>query len=117
MPTYEYDCSRCGGFDALRSIARRNDPAACPACGADAQRVIGSAPQLSRVAPATRLAIETNERAANAPRSSRDPSPGYQRLKHPAGCGCCTSGIRSATVRSPSGAKSFPAKRPWMISH
>jgi putative FmdB family regulatory protein len=117
MPTYEYDCRQCGGFDALRSIARRNDPAVCPGCGTASARVLVSAPHLARLDAATRTALTTNERAAHAPRSSRDGAAGYQRLKHPAGCGCCATGIRSATVRAPSGAKSFPGKRPWMISH
>ncbi len=52
------------------------------------------------------------------PKSSRDLAGGYGRLRHPSGCGCCSGGgIRSATVRAASGAKAFPTKRPWMISH
>lgn len=117
MPTYDYECPDCGGFDAFRSLARRNEPAECPACGARAPRVLVSAPRLSAIATGTRRAIEANERAAHEPRSSRDLAGGYGRLRHPAGCGCCSTGIRSATVRSPSGAKAFPTKRPWMISH
>jgi hypothetical protein len=34
-----------------------------------------------------------------------------------AGCGCCSTGKRGATVTGASGNKAFPAKRPWMISH
>ncbi|WP_412179895.1 FmdB family zinc ribbon protein, partial [Variovorax paradoxus] len=30
MPTYDYDCARCGGFEALRPSALRDEPAACP---------------------------------------------------------------------------------------
>ena len=114
MPTYDYDCARCGGFDAFRPLAARNEPAPCPHCGADSARVFASAPRLALMAGATRRAIETNERAAHAPRSSKD----YARLRHPAGCGCC-SGARAsgATLKAPDGAKSFPSKRPWMISH
>jgi hypothetical protein len=41
----------------------------------------------------------------------------YGRLKHPAGCGCCSTSKKATTVRAPDGAKSFPSKRPWMISH
>ena len=106
MPTYDYECPDCGGFDAFRSLARRNEPAECPACGARAPRVLMSAPRLSAIATGTRRAIEANERAAHEPRASRDLAGGYGRLR-----------IRSATVRSPSGAKAFPTKRPWMISH
>jgi putative FmdB family regulatory protein len=122
MPTYTYDCPDCGDFDAFRSIARRHEPAVCPACGASTSRLLPSAPRLASLAGGQRRAIELNERAAHAPRSSRDPEPGYARLKHPSGCGCCgrasgSTGIRSATVRSATGEKAFPTKRPWMISH
>ena len=57
--------------------------------------------------------MDVNERAKHEPRSSRD----YQRLKHPAGCGCCSGTRPKATVTAPNGAKAFPSKRPWMISH
>lgn len=117
MPTYDYACPECGGFDALRTLAQRNEPLSCPDCGAASQRVFVSAPRLACLSGDTRRAIETNERAAHAPRSSKDVG-GYPRLRHPAGCGCCSSAThRAATVTSPSGAKGFPSKRPWMISH
>ncbi|AVT01181.1 FmdB family transcriptional regulator, partial [Paracidovorax avenae] len=67
-----------------------------------------------------RRAHDTNERARHAPRSSRDTEAGsYGRLRHPAGCGCCSGGgaKRGTTVTAPNGAKAFPSKRPWMISH
>jgi len=41
----------------------------------------------------------------------------YARLKHPAGCGCCSTARRSATLVGANGNKAFPTKRPWMISH
>ncbi len=113
MPTYDYRCGDCGGFDALRSVAQRDLPLACPDCGAAAERVLSSAPRLALMADGTRRAIATNERAAHEPKRSGD----YQRLKHPSGCGCCSGARRSATVTAPNGAKSFPSKRPWMISH
>ncbi len=114
MPTYDYDCSACGGFDAFRTLSQRNDPAACPDCGAASPRVFASAPRLALMENGTRRAIETNERAQHEPKRSSD----YTRLRHPSGCGCCsTSGKRSATMRAPNGNKAFPSKRPWMISH
>lgn len=116
MPTYDYDCGRCGGFDAFRSLADRNEPAACPDCGAGSPRVFISAPRLALLPGATRSAIEINERASHQPLSSSN----YARLKHPSGCGCCNTGVgarRGATVQAPNGAKVFPSKRPWMISH
>jgi len=117
MPTYDYACGGCGGFDTIRSIASRDEPAACPACGAASPRVMSAAPQLAILDAGTRGAHEANERAQHAPRSSRDGS--YGRMKHPSGCGCCSGGStrRGGTVTAPNGAKAFPAKRPWMISH
>lgn len=118
MPTYDYACPDCGGFDAFRSLAMRNDPAQCPDCGTASPRVFVSAPRLSCVSEYTRLAMDTNERARHEPRSSRDVDGGsYGRLRHPAGCGCCSTSKKATTVRAPDGAKSFPSKRPWMISH
>lgn len=115
MPTYDYDCTRCGGFEALRPLADRNETTACPDCGAGAPRVWVSAPRLALLIGSTRSAIEINERASHEPKSSRD----FARLMHPAGCGCCQAGSmrRGATLQAANGAKAFPSKRPWMISH
>jgi putative FmdB family regulatory protein len=121
MPTYEYACPDCGGFDAFRSMAERNEPATCPECTTLSPRVFVTAPRLACVGSNTRRAIETNERSAHAPISSKDLGHGagsYSRMRHPAGCGCCSSATkRATTVTAPNGAKSFPSKRPWMISH
>ncbi len=122
MPTYDYACPDCGNFDALRSVALRNEPCACPDCGTAAARVFAHAPHLACVSPEQRRAHDTNERAQHAPRSSsRDGDAGsYGRLRHPSGCGCCSGGgasKRGGTVTAPNGAKTFPSKRPWMISH
>lgn len=114
MPTYDYACSQCGGFDAFRTLAARNEAATCPECGGASPRVFVSAPRLGLMEGSTRRALETNERARHEPKRSGD----YARLKHPAGCGCCsTSNKRGATVTAPNGNKAFPGKRPWMISH
>ncbi len=116
MPTYDYDCPACGGFDAFRTLAARNEPAICPDCAHESPRVFVSAPRLTLLAGDTRRALEINERASNEPRSSRD----YARFKHPSGCGCCSatdSSRRGATLRAANGDKTFPGKRPWMISH
>ena len=121
MPTYDYQCAAgCGSFDAIRTLALRNDPAACPACAAASPRVFIGAPRLACATAEQRLAHSTNERAQHAPRSSRDVEKGsYARMRHPAGCGCCSAGSskRGATVTAPNGAKAFPSRRPWMISH
>ena len=114
MPTYDYDCPQCGGFEAFRSLSARNEAAACPACSAASARVFVSAPRLALMEGSTRSAMDVNERARHEPKRSGD----YARLKHPAGCGCCsTSSRRGATVTAANGNKAFPSKRPWMISH
>jgi putative FmdB family regulatory protein len=114
MPTYDYACRDHGGFDAFRALSARDEPAACPDCGAASPRVFASAPRLGLLDGVTRTAMDVNERARHEPKRSGD----YQRLKHPSGCGCCSAtGSRGATVRAANGAKAFPSKRPWMISH
>jgi putative FmdB family regulatory protein len=113
MPTYDYACADCGGFDAIRPVAQRDEPAACPDCSAASPRVFVTAPRLALMEGATRSAMAINERARHEPKSSRE----YARLKHPAGCGCCSTGKRGATLTGANGNKAFPSKRPWMISH
>ncbi|KRB67969.1 FmdB family zinc ribbon protein [Noviherbaspirillum sp. Root189] len=116
MPTYDYHCNQCGPFDALRSLVQRNEPCACPVCGKGSERTLLSAPRLSAMASGARAAHETNERSAHAPLQSKDHA-GHGARRHPAGCGCCSPGKRGATVIAGNGAKAFPTKRPWMISH
>ncbi|RRS03451.1 zinc ribbon domain-containing protein [Aquabacterium soli] len=116
MPTYDYACTDCGGFDAFRSLAQRNDPAVCPDCGGESPRVFVSAPRLAFLNSNTRNAMDRNEKASHEPMMSKDVG-SYGRMKHPSGCGCCSTGKKGATVTAPNGAKAFPSKRPWMISH
>ena len=113
MPTFDYSCRDCGGFEALRSMADRNQPAACPACGTPSPRVLAAGPQLALLDGGTRSAMATNERARHEPKSAG----AYPRLRHPAGCGCCSTARRGATLQAPNGDKAFPGRRPWMISH
>jgi len=113
MPTYDYQCNDCGGFEARRNVSERDDTICCPDCSAFSVRVMSAAPRLALMSDGTRRAIATNERAANEPKHSSD----YLRLKHPAGCGCCSTSKRGATVTGTNGNKAFPSKRPWMISH
>lgn len=114
MPTYEYQCDTCGPFDAVRSIARRNEDCDCPGCGTASPRVILTAPSMWSMSATNRAAHATNERSAHAPKTSAEYSATH---KHGPGCGCCGGGKSKATVTAPNGAKTFPTKRPWMISH
>jgi putative FmdB family regulatory protein len=95
MPTYEYGCRSCGPFDALRAMAERDAPCACPACGAPSERVLFTPAALSRLPADVKAAHAVNERSAHSPR-----------------CGCSAhSGKRDSAPRS------FAGRRPWMISH
>jgi len=115
MPTYDYACGTCGGFDALQSIAQRDEPVACPECSSASPRVFVAAPRLALMESGTRTAMATNERSRHEPMRSGEY---LASRKHPAGCGCCSSSVkRSATVTDARGNKAFPSKRPWMISH
>ncbi|MDT7953366.1 MAG: zinc ribbon domain-containing protein [Acetobacteraceae bacterium] len=106
MPVYEYLCGSCGPFSAMRPMSAYAAPAPCEGCGAAAPRALLTAPAFSGMDQGVRRAHATNERSANAPIQSR---------KHPPSCGCCRpAGKRVAEAV---GAKSFPAARPWMISH
>jgi putative FmdB family regulatory protein len=111
MPTYDYACGACGGFTALRSMAARNDPIECPDCGAPAERVVAMA-MLTTLDGVARSALDVNERSRHAPVSVDE-----YRARHRPGCSCCSGGAKSRASVSPTGAKSFPGRRPWQISH
>jgi putative FmdB family regulatory protein len=113
MPIYEYQCSECGSFTAVRPMSQYRDPHPCPACGAGSPRVTLSAPALSGLPVASRQAHAINERSAHAPRSSS----AEEKARHGPGCGCCGGGRQGRVAKSNDGSKGFPDKRPWMISH
>lgn len=106
MPTYDYDCPRCGVFDALRAISQRHQRASCPHCGTEAPRIIVAAPALTTLSAGRRTAFSTNERAAHEPKRSSS---------HGMSCACC------APVTLPKSGRADAARsaagRPWMISH
>ena len=112
MPTYEYRCVDCGDFTASQPIAQYQQPQPCPDCGADSPRALLTAPAFAGMSSGTRHAHATNERSSHAPECSSDQKP-----RHSAGCGCCGAGQKSNAVKAADGSKTFPTKRPWMISH
>ncbi|WP_187432146.1 hypothetical protein ROLI_031300 [Roseobacter fucihabitans] len=109
MPLYDYYCEDCGPFTAFATLERFNVPCECPECASSAPRVLLNAPRLAVMSGGTRRAHETNERSADSPKRS----------SHGPGCSCCSSSKArpSKTLHHANGAKSFPTKRPWMISH
>jgi putative FmdB family regulatory protein len=42
MPLYDYRCRACGEFRAFRPMDQAAAPAACPACGGAAARVLAA---------------------------------------------------------------------------
>jgi putative FmdB family regulatory protein len=117
MPLYDYQCPDCGVFDDFRSASRAAEPAKCPRCGFGSPRVI-RAPQLLEMNASLRTAHEVNERSAHEPRFS-NPESREHRHDHGPGCSCCGGSEmgKSSALYHADGSKTFPTKRPWMISH
>ncbi len=74
MPTYGYDCPRCGAFDLLRPMAQAAEPAACPQCGGPGRRR-WAAPAVRGVDPGLRRALDASARSADAPEVVPGPPP------------------------------------------
>jgi putative FmdB family regulatory protein len=113
MPVYDYECTRCGPFTIMRPMVECDLSAQCPRCEEDAPRAFLTAPYFAAMSAQRREAHATNERSAHAPQQlSR------MERRHGPGCSCCGQKKPSRTVkRARDGAKSFPASRPWMLSH
>ncbi|GGD50964.1 MULTISPECIES: FmdB family zinc ribbon protein [Caballeronia] len=71
MPVYDYECARCGAFEAVRRIAERDDPVSCPGCGETAPRVTIGAPSVG-----------------SSGGESKESVGGYG-MRHVGGCSCC----------------------------
>jgi putative FmdB family regulatory protein len=108
MPIYDYLCSECGPFTALRPMAEFQQPQPCEQCGGVAARAMLTAPALSGLDTARRRAGDVNELNASAPTRAK---------RHPPSCGCCSASGRKKLSAETVTAKSFPSQRPWMISH
>jgi putative FmdB family regulatory protein len=65
MPTYAYECPRCGPFDARRAMAEADEPQPCDGCHTPSRRIF-SAPAFHRASPLTR-ALDASHRSAHAP--------------------------------------------------
>ena len=115
MPVYDYLCARCGPFTEMRPMAECDLPHKCPECRKKAPRAFLTAPYYATMSAERRLAQATNERSASAPRTLSGPA-------HGSSCGCCSGKSLRYNKNGRSGAargdaKSFPSRRPWMISH
>jgi len=112
MPVYNYNCVECGEFHLLRTIAERNEPAACPDCAQEGMRLI-SAPNLALMNPVTRKATFINERSRHEPRVS-----GGHSCNSRCGCGSPLkkAGRIQKTKLGDLQAQKVTA-RPWMLGH
>jgi putative FmdB family regulatory protein len=117
MPVYDYLCQGCGPFTVMRPMAESAEPYACPDCGTPAPRAFLTFPNIAGMDPIRRQAFATNERNAHAPTLSRRSS--RETGAHAPGCACCSGKQegRGGAVYTADGAKTFPSRRPWMISH
>jgi putative FmdB family regulatory protein len=75
MPTYDYDCGRCGQFSESHPMAEFDLPQACPSCGDAAPRAL--------TLPA--IGGGASEPTTSTPFRS-----------HPGGCACCAPPRRFA---------------------
>lgn len=113
MPVYDFTCRDCGDFRELRTIAERNEPALCPLCTGQAQRLILAA-GLALMNPFLRKAHGVNEKSRHEPKI---------RDSHSCGSGCgCSSGpkIRNNKIKETKLGKLQSQKstaRPWMLGH
>jgi putative FmdB family regulatory protein len=71
MPTYDYDCDRCGPFSESHPIAEFDLPQSCPACGDPAPRS---------------LTLPAIGGAGAEPSSAATPF-----RAHAGGCSCCAA--------------------------
>lgn len=110
MAFYDYQCAECGPFSMIRPMAESAEAGSCPDCGEPAPRAFLSVPFVAGMDPARRNAFATNEKARHEPKRGGS--------AHGPGCSCCSGGKKGrSTMVRPDGSKSFPAARPWMISH
>lgn len=130
MPLYDYKCAKHGLFHELATMAQSAEPYPCPQCGEKSARVILISPEMMRMAPENKKAMEKNENARHEPifsttesRIEADDRRRFAKNKgHKGGCGCSEhkpeySALKQQVIFLPDGSKVFPSQRPWMISH
>lgn len=116
MPVYDYKCVEHGVFYELAAFADAHKPQICPQCNTLSPRIICISPEILDMAPARRMAFETNERAQHEPTFSTADRRAHDH-DHSKGCGCHKPKNKSKLMYTARGEKMFPSMRPWMISH
>lgn len=89
MPTYDYNCEKCGSIELYRPIDQRNLPGICPDCGIECERVF-TMPSIRTLDPGIRKAIDRNIQSRFEPKEynpakglTRDGCPPSHRPKKP----------------------------------
>ncbi|GAA6133913.1 zinc ribbon domain-containing protein [Oceaniserpentilla sp. 4NH20-0058] len=130
MPLYDYKCPKHGVFHELQAMDKSALPCKCPQCGTVSARIIMISPDIIKMAPNQKKAMEKNEKALHEPifstnesRLEADDKRSFAQKKgHKGGCGCSEhkpeySALKQQVIFLPDGSKVFPSQRPWMISH
>ena len=79
MPTYQYECKRCGVFNATRPMAEFDRPQPCPECSRSSDRAFGIAPGIA---------------TGGSDARTREGSGKLNLGSHRGGCSCCTTSKR-----------------------
>lgn len=67
MPVYDYKCTKHGLFHGLQSLEKSAEPCKCPQCGQLSARVLMISPEIIKMAPNKRKAMEKNEPSQHEP--------------------------------------------------
>lgn len=81
MPTYDFVCEDCGGFEQKRAFAEASAGTACPSCGKEAKRVY-SMPNTRRMPAGLSKAMDRSEKSAHEPEVVRHPVGGATGKEH-----------------------------------
>ncbi|MBI3775148.1 MAG: zinc ribbon domain-containing protein [Gammaproteobacteria bacterium] len=109
MPVYEYECTGCGEFSAIKPMSHATQPCACPHCGTASARKI-SAPFIAGMSAPLRQAWARNEKSAHEPATARKSACGSS--------GAHTCRTKVSDTAAPRVQQSTRRnQRPWMLGH
>ena len=99
MPIYNYECGRCGPFEAWAPVMDASSPSPCPECGKTGLRQL-AVPHLALMSPVLRKAMGRSEKSSTQPQ--------VVNKAHLAGCGCALCKVRP---------QPNSVRKRWMIGH
>lgn len=86
MPLYDYRCSACGKFEAMRKVSQRDEPMNCPTCDETAERVTASAPHVR--SQGANFGMGPDFLSGSGSGSGGEGAGSYG-MRHRGGCLCC----------------------------